>query len=1028
LSSTWEHLNAWNVAIRDEIYGLDRAGQNVYLDLDEEVMGRILNHPLVAGKTKEDLFNDVLGIINFRAPKELVLESLRIQSRDWVFRAIESRDVNDVPPMLAFLAVTVAAAEEMGARDVDANAFYPHLCRLLKIDGTSVEANKLQASYRLVAEALWSYLNRWLVDIGYRRGVPTAYAITQRYVGIPVSQALVRETDRKRLPTMFHFFGLRPDNQISATEMEELVSLWISRDEYSVSAAVRRLWLDHQAREQICLAFCEELSNWNGMNAVIEGSLERTIHNRKLSLSAWFSNTMGVKEIELGLLAPSSYTQNNEMQELRHSDGQKVTFERLNENYFEAQNLSASSQQAILNSMLVLQDENGQIFRREPSALIALTFDEQVSGFVETRRVSAGQDVLLLVKDHKNLLLETKAFLDRNSRPGYEVLEPGVKGVPDGWRLFRKVQIVEIDNQLRTKIEKDTFSPLIPTAAPQLIVSGGVKLPGYRSLSQWLTAAPPELRALSQTSTKIKVVIETSDEISGSNLVIREIESEVGLIVQNLGELNLTTGNYLAVLYEAGKPVLSRRFTLASGEEPDLLLRSNAERLARDFSKDGSLAVFSATKTASTTGIVLGAFANHRSAEKTTKATFSRPQEWSGEEPASSFGNLELSLDELDANSCFYRGDHHWQGPTYRPHATIPASDVYACIKCNRLSVQNQSARDAEKAKELRMFAAVRNTRSGVMHSMPALSNGETAAFDWSLLRSILNYSVGGKYQALIDSVKQLGEEEHTASEIVQFLEQLGHLEVERDSHGKGLYWRLTETQIVRPNSDLDEFYILGATPKSFVDSMLENLKISGFSVGVDFSGILAKFSGVTLSAIKKVCKKLDVTFIDAPSGSLTSALPPFSQYSKEAAREVLPASDSISLFDLSTGIWKDAEAVTTGAIRLKTKFGMQYFFVASGSELEQGKGISCSATVAKYLAANSEGICLLSYGKEKSTIYVPLGAKLPGVYARPALLSNPQMPRRAKMSRPDGSTYHAYKYTNVNESIAQKLANLLAG
>jgi hypothetical protein len=144
--SQWDELNSWNVAIRDVAYEFENAGKSVYLDLDDEVFDRILRHEALAGKTKTDLYTDVQAILNFNASADLVLESLRIRSRDWVYRAIKAKDADDVPPMLAFLAVTVAAAEEMGSGETDANAYYAHLCRLLQITYPSTDASKLQTS------------------------------------------------------------------------------------------------------------------------------------------------------------------------------------------------------------------------------------------------------------------------------------------------------------------------------------------------------------------------------------------------------------------------------------------------------------------------------------------------------------------------------------------------------------------------------------------------------------------------------------------------------------------------------------------------------------------------------------------------------------------------------------------------------------------------------------------------------------------------------------------------------------------
>jgi hypothetical protein len=1033
MSTLGEQIHSWNVAIRDVVFSQEKAGQSVYLDLDVEVFERILEHKSVVGKTKSDLFSDVRAILNLNAPGDLVLESLSIQSRSWVYKAIDSKDPDDVPPMLAFLAVTVAAAEEMGSGDADANAYYSHLCRLLSIEHPSTEANKLQSSYRALVEDLWSYLNRWLIDIGYRRGIPTAYAITQRFVGIPVSQALVRETDRNRLPAMFYFYGLSNDNPISIPEMEELVSLWILRDEFSVSAAVRRLWLDPQAREQICIAFCDELSKWDGQYApqfqAGLGIQNRAIHNRKLLVGAWFANQLGTKSIQISILAPVSYAATESDLKLRHDSGSEIVFSRLNESYFEAQEFSDAAIQSVMNSILELQAGDAQSLRREPTSIVTLSFDEHLQGFIETKRLPAGQDALLLVKDFKNLLVETKAFLDRNARPGYEMLGPGTKGVPEGWWLFRNVQITEIDNQLVSSADKEKFAALIPTGLPQLVLSGGVKLPGFRSLNQWLMDAPPELRAISQTSPSIKVTIEASDLITENPGSILELNSETGMIFVNLKEVDLAPGNYLATVFEGPKPVLSRRFALVPGDEPDLLLKTSAELLARDFTSNGTNAIFSASVSKSLDGVVLGAKSTASAIVTWQDIDFSRTAEWQEDEDKSTSRIVQLELAQLDENSCFYRGDHRWVLPTFGPRDTVPDSVIVGCSQCKSFSIQNLSARRAERLKEAgRGYLAVRNLRSTALAASAAPVQEGELNFNWNLIRSILNFSVAGQFNKLIETVKQLGESKYSANEVVDFLDQLGYIEVKRDSQGRGDYWRLTPTQVVRNSSATGEFYFLGATPKSMIQQFLSNIKAAGSQPSLDRTGAVVRLTGITEEAIKAACEALSIYYFDSSDVSVLEALPAFSLYLKESAREVLPAAESIALFDLQSGAWQDAEAMKPGAIRLKTKLGFKYFFVPTFAELEQGMGISCSATVAKYMLASSEQTSFISYREQSASLYVPLGAKLPGLYARPALLCDPQIPKKATLSRKsDASKYYVYKYANVSQKIAQGLVNRLA-
>ncbi len=1026
-------VEAWNIAIRDEIYSLSRAGQNVYLDLDDEVVDRILSHPALHGKTHDDLYKDVANIINFNAPADLMLESLRIRSWSWIQKVMVSKDPNEVPPMLAFLAVTVAAAEEMGTGDVDANAYYSHLCRLLDLHPESTDARKLQEAYRGIAEPLWGYLNRWLIDIRYSRGVPTAYAISQRFVGIPVSQALVREIDRNRLPTMFQFFGLKPLVAISAPEMEELVTLWIQRDDHQVSAGIRKLWLNAQARAQISAVFCDELEKWEGSapgSGVVAGiGQPQIVHNRKLKLGAWFSNQMGNKALHISLLAPASLSMTQDEFSLKLLHGTEISFEKLNDDYCEAKGIGKEAIESICNSILELEDSGGQSFRREPTTIIAMQFDELIQGFVETKKLQAGNDSLLLVRDHKNLLIETKAFLDRNSRHGYEMLGPGTKGIPDGWWCFRNVQITDIDNQLKTAVEREVFSALVPSVNSQILVSGGVKLPGFRSLSQWLVGFAPEIRAISQTSTSVSLTIEKSDEIGQKPEPLHEIESSEGIVLQDLQVLNLGPGDYVATMFEDGKPTTSRRFSLATGDEPDYLLKLKAERLAHDFANNGPVAITGSSKTLATEDIVLGALSSLKSRPVRTISVSAKTEEWEldNEAPASHSG-ISLNLETLDSESCFYRGDHKWDFPTYRPHEKVPPTVIVMCEKCKSMSLQYQSYKVAEREKENPKLKLVREVRlTPRSEAQNTLTEGKDL-FDWKVVRSILNYSVAGPYRTLVNALKQLSEVQYTANEIIEYVEQLGYIEVERDALGRSLYWRITPTQVVPAEAEENAYFLLGATPKSLIESIFNACKDLGLEPSITSSGLLTKISNLTEAEMKTVSGKLGIDFVENAAGKLANSLPALGDFLSSAKREVLPDSTEISMFDLDSGAWIESDAMRVGAMRLTTNFGYKYFYVVDTEELNQGLGIPCSATMAKYLSAYSVEKCLFAYKADKSTVYTPLGAKLPGLYARPLLLSSFTPPRKVKMTRKDGSTYSVYKYTDVSETVAQELANRLIG
>ena len=116
------------------------------------------------------------------------------------------------PPVLALLAV-LTLAEEMGHdADFAPNAYYPRLFRLLMIKDTG-QQRRLRTSYMREAETLWRGLNDWLAAADGQFGLPSAYALSHRYIGLPMSQALVRAADRQHFRGCSAALGCRPERR-----------------------------------------------------------------------------------------------------------------------------------------------------------------------------------------------------------------------------------------------------------------------------------------------------------------------------------------------------------------------------------------------------------------------------------------------------------------------------------------------------------------------------------------------------------------------------------------------------------------------------------------------------------------------------------------------------------------------------------------------------------------------------------------------------------------------------------------------
>jgi hypothetical protein len=110
-------------------------------------------------------------------------------------------------------------------------------------------------------------------------------------------------------------------------------------------------------------------------------------------------------------------------------------------------------------------------------------------------------------------------------------------------------------------------------------------------------------------------------------------------------------------------------------------------------------------------------------------------------------------------------------------------------------------------------------------------------------------------------------------------------------------------------------------------------------------------------------------------------------------------------------------DAAAPGAFRLN---GHTRTYVYRRSEdLGAMRGVLGDARIVKYLAALDSGLSLVGYDPDFQVLYVPLGADLPGLYGRAAVLASGRPPLENTEER-------ILEYRKVPPQLAAHLAHLL--
>jgi len=1020
-----EKYLAWNQAIAETIYNEGAAGTPVYLDLDDDAFEKIAAHYSLSNldNTKAGLAASVQESLNWNGSTSEMLWPVVGASRVWMRQFLRGQRPAGAPPMIAFLAVAVLAAEAMGGGSESPNAYYAHLHKILNVTSGSAVASKFENSYREYVLVLWGYLKKWLTELEWALGMPTAEALSHPYVSVAVSQALVREGDRKKLSRMFDFLNLNPGESISPAEMSDLFNVWIAREDSQLSASIKALWKKSSARERLSEVISQELESWDGTVHGLNGQGGKTGIGAlslpgKLKLALKVSSFMGSSRLThtLAVGASGITSELGSSFRAKSTPDVELPFLQATKAYAILQNPSLAPIESLLVGDIELQSPAlVRPARRIPKDVVVLGFDEDLQMFLEVERAGLGQDMMILVRDQPQLIEGVKTILQDNARPGFVRMPDSTVGVPPGWVAYTDVQLISsVESTFSTRV----FSALMPLASSQLVLTGGLKIPGPMSNKKFLATRAPELRAVSQGSVRVRVeLIEIVwGEEDFNEIPIASWSSENGTIFVNLATVLHKSGDFKVVFFEGTMPTIQRDFYLRSGEKPDPLAARSIPKLAHCFEIQGALAAFQAVSVEDDdANIIRGAYSNYTYEQNEEKASFAKSfADWDLEPEidVAVQSSKVIVVPEVGSDSCIYTGKHTRELPMCQGGAKYV---IGVCRTCGDTKPEFCDAYRAKKKENYEKLSAarVRNNVAPVMKEVPN-------SLDFEEVMSLILHVVTGPASQIINALETLGGSQMTGTQLLELLDQMGHVEIVRNPSGQPLLWALVFKQVTL-REGLAENALLGSWQRRDV------LDLSHLVLSIE-EAPLPRF-GIEFS-VENETGTLEDSLVSAgfevgSSESVAAALPEFSWVRNALDRTPLPNLDNIDKFDLKTGKWTPAEFLSEGAVRLGGKYGARYFFV-SQDDIVSGTGASASATTVKYLAANAAGVPLIKYSKIHNSLFVPLGARLPGLYGRVALLASGTPPIDVVISVGKRSV-KVTQYKNVPLAVAENIARLLA-
>lgn len=1009
-----EQYQRWNQALVEVVFSGDSAGRPVYLDMDDYVVRlaaeRAGADPALGAR---ELLEAVRGTLRLSGAGAVFGEHL-LGLQLWRTAAAKARVQRELPPpssLVALLAALTLAAEAMG-RDAECapNAYYPRLCTLLRISDPQ-EARRLEHAYRSCAEQLWRGLNDWLVATDGQFGLPSAWAISHRYVGLPMSQALVRDADRRHLPRMFHHYGLPPGSEASPTDMERLLDAWIRQTPCPVSKSLEALWVRGQARERIATVAAVELLGWDGSLAGTDDSEEAVERKgdallvaqvRRFPRPQWeFSFVADLRTLPSPRSLVVLSAPNQPTIDVVPAVGSRVQPTRASE-------LDAAS---LIEGTLHLADpSSGRDAWRRPRRVVPMRRDELLNAYVECERVQLGEDVLLLVKEDRGLPDAVTSILTQIARPGFHE-ESSLPGQPPGWTAFLDVQIM---TGPAAEPDRSDLNALVPLLSTQLMLAGGLKLPGR--VRKWSSLDPPEIRAVVQDANSIVVSMTPLGDDPSDLAEQSTWESDEPMVVIDLAALGFTDGDYEISLRSGGRVHQLTTLRLRSSDTPDIASWQCATRLVHDF-ESGPIAAMTATPISeSPAEVVDGPYTTDLAEPAQSTTRCAATVWWVAPREATGAPNVPVVVALRDPNACVVTGAHRFQLPTFygKPTTQLVTGVCDCCGLVKRFPAWYSPRRFAEWRTANRQRGSSSMTVD--VSRLPKVRHGD---IDWDTAFDALVHVGGGQLRALERVALQMEGSRLFVDDFLRSLEVRGDLEVRRGTLLEPEEWEVTPAYLAELGDGT--FLVTGCWSRQARSTLQDAVATAGGTVRVSATerGPSAYIvCGVSREQLNEVAAATGAEVAPAASSRMLSALPPLSRLEANLPRIPMPGTRRINRFHVESASWVPTSfAAETGAYRLEGEFATTDVF-RTADDIDRGEAALGTVQLTKHLAARLTGHPLLAYDESHQRLVVPLGADLPGLYGRAVVLASGRLPTPLLKDR-------LLVYHDVGRPAADRLAEL---
>jgi hypothetical protein len=895
-------------------------------------------------------------------------------------------------PFTALLTALSIAAERMGAdQKFSPNNYYERLFELLGV-GNATDQQKLK-QYAKSTRQFWRALNLWLSEKDFLLGRPTAKALVShwQYASYALSQALVREADRKRFSGLFETYHLEPGDTLPSAEMSLFVHDWMTKQGPSgPSSWLRKLWSAQDLRERVIAAALDAFEAWDRPTSVSTdiGPRKARLH-WELAFSSFpikrarllLTVSRGGIEEPIIVDNPKSQPEPKLFLEAAVEAGRQVL------GPIESMNLDLM----LLRSRTFKGALSGTSYTYVAKPIVAFARSLDAATYIEVPRVSLFDEHAILC--HDAWLARVEGHLAKCARPGYSVLRPtDTRGLPEGWCILRGVEIVRSIEDTNDNLF--VLNPIGGTAAVGCVE--GLKL-GYGT---WHADARPSVEA---TSDEASSYLEIARERFGEpDEVLAKSSAAGGFMEASLDQIKFVGSIDLRAVVKTGNAELAETsISFRSADVPRPLGTKriyHSVELGRGFLLEG-------LHQGDGIGIGLEGCVVHGNVKPLAVelsrgidgGTVEVPTGHVEEQPERDwYRSPEIAKNAHE--SCVIRGYHHWVYEPFQKGDDRFEPKMGECQSCHvralsrsRVVARGNARRTNAVSSSVPLRARARATHlsddntSGSGQQLPALDT----VFD------ALCYLGEGSWGAFQRLASRASPEPWFTQSFANDLFVLGHVEMNDPVHGLPTSWSVPPPVLV---VGLDQqAYLTGFHARSLVSRLDQVLA----SAGARHEPIVAR-GQITLhkwSSLSDLDLETLLRDVVDPHGRgisiarglgtlIASNLPSLEVVWQRAMPVHIERADGISRFRAKEAKWSSVDVLDRpGAYRVGLH-GTRYVYRDT-----EGNTRQVGHRVAKILAARAEGALLHGYDNTSGRFTAALGADPPGLFARALVASGGALP-----------------------------------